>query len=94
MATLSHISRPWVKKAISRNQKHDKFYDSTAWRSIRRTHLAAEWYCRACKKEGLIRLGNVVDHIIPRNNGGSDNDDNLQTLCTSCHAKKSQIERK
>jgi 5-methylcytosine-specific restriction protein A len=31
----------------------------------------------------------VVDHVVPRNRGGSDVWENLQALCESCHNHKS-----
>ena len=47
-----------------------------------------------CEKDGRLIKGNVVDHIVPRTQGGSDYSlDNLQTLCTSCHNSKSSGER-
>ncbi len=48
------------------------------------------WICCSCgrssKEEGIIL---EVDHIIPRSKGGTDDLDNLQTLCKKCNAGKS-----
>lgn len=33
-----------------------------------------------------------VDHIVPREQGGSDQWSNLQALCHSCHSKKTATE--
>lgn len=33
-----------------------------------------------------------LDHIVPLIDGGSHDDENLQTLCTPCHAKKTAAE--
>ena len=32
-----------------------------------------------------------VDHIVPRAEGGTDDEDNLQALCPSCHARKTAL---
>ena len=41
--------------------------------------------CKFCpSKENL-----TIDHIIPLSKGGTNNPDNLQTLCSSCNKKKS-----
>lgn len=40
--------------------------------------------CRICGTEERL----VVDHIIPISRGGSDELDNLQTLCWSCNCRK------
>jgi 5-methylcytosine-specific restriction protein A len=32
--------------------------------------------------------GSHVDHIVSRSRGGSDDGTNLQTLCASCHSRK------
>jgi 5-methylcytosine-specific restriction endonuclease McrA len=32
--------------------------------------------------------GDSVDHIVPRSQGGTDEDDNLQLLCRSCNSSK------
>lgn len=51
--------------------------------------------CVMCKKEGKLKVGNCVDHIIPVN--GPDDPlfwepSNHQTLCTRCHSIKTASE--
>jgi HNH endonuclease. len=33
-----------------------------------------------------------VDHIIPKSQGGTDDDGNLQSLCAACHRAKTARE--
>lgn len=35
-----------------------------------------------------------VDHIVPRCEGGTNNAENLQALCISCHMKKTKYENR
>jgi 5-methylcytosine-specific restriction protein A len=54
------------------------------WEKVRRMHLANEPLCRMCG-----RLADLVDHIQPIRDGGERLDDaNLQSLCRSCHDRK------
>ncbi|WP_310474117.1 HNH endonuclease [Sandarakinorhabdus sp.] len=41
---------------------------------------------RCCKCGSHLDLS--IDHIVPRSAGGSNEDDNLQTLCVPCNVKK------
>lgn len=56
----------------------------SGWDKMRDAHMAAEPLCRMCH-----RPATMVDHIIPIADGGELLDDaNLQSLCDSCHGKK------
>ncbi len=54
-----------------------------AWRVLRANWLKRNPCCCYC---GAV--GTDVDHIVPRRCGGTDDADNLQTLCHSCHSRK------
>jgi len=50
-----------------------------------------EWKCAGCKS--ILDEGYQVDHIIPLFKNGTNDIDNLQPLCGTCHNKKSIRER-
>lgn len=66
----------------------------TAWRKLRKRILERDRYlCQVCLKNGVIKAGSEVDHIRSKATGGTDNDDNLQAICTRCHREKTATER-
>lgn len=59
------------------------------WPARRAAHLARQPYCVEGDRAGVVCLGALhVDHIVPRENGGTDDESNLQTLCASHHSRK------
>lgn len=72
----------------SKDKLGRKVYDSRNWKRLRLLHLAACPLCAVCGGEG-----EQVDHIQPIVEGGAAYDqNNLQTLCASCHSKKTRRE--
>jgi 5-methylcytosine-specific restriction protein A len=41
----------------------------------------------------LAAVATHVDHIKPKAHGGTDDDDNLESLCAACHRAKTATER-
>lgn len=70
------------------------FYQSSRWRALRATVLREQPLCCACAESGLLVAAQVVDHVRPIKRGGERFDRaNLQSLCVSCHNRKTAIER-
>ena len=66
-----------------------------AWMATRRRILLRDKF--ACQECGIVRMDNEVDHRIPLEQGGSNDDENLQTLCggpDGCHTRKTKHEAK
>lgn len=72
-------------------QSRQEFYRSAQWRFARDQHLAIEPFCRLCQPRSV--LAQMVDHVTPLEQGGNPlEQDNMQSLCNSCHARKRQKE--
>lgn len=44
--------------------------------------------CQSCLKRGEYTQAQEVDHIKALEDGGTDDPDNLQAICTDCHKAK------
>jgi len=64
------------------------------WRKVRSRYLGRRPLCEMCDLEGDITAAEMVDHVIPIAAGGAQYDPrNLQSLCNSCHGKKTAADR-
>lgn len=54
----------------------------------RARRLAIEPLCRRCMAKGKWTVATRVDHILPLYKGGTDDDENCQSLCEPCHDAK------
>ncbi len=87
--------KKWITKPKSKAWTDSTFYNSRRWRAVRNNYIRCYALCKICKNKGLVVEGKVVDHIIPITQGGDKwNEKNFQTLCTSCHNRKSSKEAK
>lgn len=62
------------------------------WPALREMVLRREPRCVECQKRGRLTLAQEVDHIVPKSRGGTDDIENLQSICRTCHARKTALE--
>jgi 5-methylcytosine-specific restriction enzyme A len=78
-----------------RGSANDRGYGSQ-WGTLRKIVLAEEPLCRDIwgvhARDGEVVPTTDVDHIVPREQGGTDDRSNLQGLCHSCHSIKTARE--
>lgn len=69
-------------------------YRTADWRARRRRVLVRDAFtCQACARVVDGKSAHV-DHRLPLEEGGTDADRNLQTLCISCHGLKTRSEQR
>jgi 5-methylcytosine-specific restriction protein A len=57
------------------------------WRRISKQFLQRNPLCEHCKEYGRLTPAELVHHKKPLSEGGTNDYDNLQALCRSCHTK-------
>lgn len=77
----------------SRDNFSKSFYKTPEWLFVRKRQLAEHPFCEECLKKGQAVRAVIVDHIRPIKQGGQPfAPSNLQSLCWSCHSRKSAEE--
>ena len=83
----------FTKKHQSENYD---FYNSKAWRDLRKWFIKQNPLCKWCKEEGIMTIDNlIVDHIIEIKEDSTKklDIDNLQTLCLKHHNQKTNWQK-
>ncbi len=91
------VSRGYCDKHRKPNPtgKYHNWYCLPIWtQMLRPGQLLREPFCRECAKYGIRTEATDVDHIEPfKGDWGKFTDrDNLQSLCHSCHSRKTARE--
>ena len=79
-------SVPRVKRVDDRPSACKRGY-GRKWQRLRKMKLARRPMCECCGSPA-----NEVDHVIALSAGGTNEMDNLQSLCKSCHSRKTVAE--
>ena len=90
-ASVAAGASGWI--ARSRGTPEQRGY-GTEWRRIRQRILQRDCYlCQTCVREGFMRSGNIVDHIVNKADGGAWYDEaNLEVICAEHHKAKTARE--
>jgi 5-methylcytosine-specific restriction protein A len=67
------------------------------WQKKRLAKLHEEPFCEGKRLRDGRRCwmpATDVDHVIPLSQGGDDSPENLQSMCHSCHSRKTQREQR
>ena len=72
--------------------RHERGY-GYQWEKLRKGILKRDRYlCQPCERQGIATPATEVDHITPKAKDGTDEHDNLQSICQSCHRAKTKAE--
>lgn len=84
-----------AKHTILQRKNYDRYERSpeiikrygNKWHKTRARYVLSHPLCEQCLKEGRLRAMDEVHHIVPVKKGGTDAEENLMSLCRSCHNK-------
>lgn len=75
-------------------RRSDEPYHSSRWTKLARAWKVEHPLCEECKRKGIVKAAEVVDHIIPWPICEDFFDkSNLQSLCEDCNREKGYKDR-
>lgn len=86
---------PDTARRSEKSQSYRHWYRLKIWTDeLRPQQLAREPFCRDCARRGLRVYATDVDHVQPHDGDWSlfSDPNNLQSLCHSCHGRKTIAE--
>lgn len=90
-----HSKQQKTKSDAQRGTAAQRGYGAR-WRRLRKMFLAENPLCAdpfgVHAERGETVAASQVDHIVAKSRGGTDDWDNLQSLCRSCHDRKTKLE--
>lgn len=57
------------------------------WRRIRQFYIKEHPVCELCERKNILRPVEEVHHIVSLSKGGTHREENLMSLCKSCHSR-------
>ena len=83
----------WGRHQVKHGNSNQRGY-GYAWRKLRNIVLIRDNFICVNHSKRLNKIvpANQVDHIIPKAEGGTDDESNLQSLCALCHSEKTELE--
>ena len=86
-------NREYNKRRLENDPDFYKRY-GRRWHEIRDLYIAKHPLCERCREAGRLVPAEEVHHILPLIEGGTNADDNLMSLCKSCHSSKTLSDSK
>ncbi len=87
-------SNKTIDEQARREPSTRRLYGKARWRKLRAWKLTENPFCEECLRHDTLTPANDIDHIKPhRGNPALFHDPaNLQSLCHSCHSRKTARE--
>lgn len=83
----------WQITQAHRSHAESQRTSTGRWRKLRAVILQRDNHlCQVCLAAGTLTPAREADHIIPVAQGGTDDSDNLQSICRACHRIKTARE--
>lgn len=79
------IENRWYRTLVMDEETRNR-YDAV-WERARARYKAEHPFCEKCFDEGRLVPMQEVHHIIPLAEGGTHDQNNLMSLCKSCHSR-------